>query len=120
MTQRWILPGVLAVALAGCDTHEGHDHSHSDDANKVVDPICGMKVSKEVTYRSNHDGKQFFFCNPYCKESFDKEPAKFAMGYCGCAKKMKNCDCGHCAAIAEGKPPAEPCPCGKEDHGHDH
>jgi len=43
------------------------------------DPVCGMNVDeKTAKYKSEHMGKTYYFCNPSCKATFDKNPAKFA------------------------------------------
>ncbi len=47
----------------------------------VKDPVCGMNIDPEsaaVTYE--HEGKTYFFCNPYCLEKFKAEPAKYLTG----------------------------------------
>jgi Cu+-exporting ATPase len=44
----------------------------------ALDPVCGMSVDTATAeYRSFHDGEAFYFCSAGCKESFDKEPAKY-------------------------------------------
>ncbi|MDG6920290.1 MAG: YHS domain-containing protein [Nitrososphaerota archaeon] len=43
------------------------------------DPICGMMVDeKRATLKSEHEGKNFYFCSPGCKAAFDKDPHKYA------------------------------------------
>ncbi len=46
--------------------------------NKPIDPICGMKVSKDVEFESNFKGKTYYFCALNCKKEFDKNPEKYA------------------------------------------
>lgn len=49
------------------------------DKIAAIDPVCGMTVdSATAEYRSFHNGKAYYFCSGACKESFDKDPAKFA------------------------------------------
>jgi len=45
--------------------------------NKVIDPICGMKVSKDVSNKSVYKGKTYYFCALNCKQTFDKNPEKY-------------------------------------------
>jgi len=45
---------------------------------KQIDPICKMKVSKDAEYKSTYNGKTYYFCALNCKETFDKEPDKYA------------------------------------------
>jgi len=43
------------------------------------DPICGMMVDeKSAKYKTDYNGKTYYFCNERCKTTFDKAPAKFA------------------------------------------
>lgn len=42
-----------------------------------IDPVCHMKVKKGATLTSTYKGKQYGFCNPSCKERFDKKPEEY-------------------------------------------
>jgi len=45
------------------------------------DVICGMEVDeKTAKYKTEYKGKTYYFCNPFCKETFDANPAKYAGG----------------------------------------
>jgi YHS domain-containing protein len=45
------------------------------------DPVCGMMVDdKKAKFKSDYNGKTFYFCADSCKTTFDKNPAKFAVG----------------------------------------
>ncbi len=45
----------------------------------AVDPICRMEVDpKTAKWKSEYNGKEYFFCAPGCKKAFDKNPAKYA------------------------------------------
>lgn len=45
------------------------------------DVICGMEVNeKTAKYKTEYKGKTYYFCNPFCKETFDANPAKYAHG----------------------------------------
>ncbi|MFH1811809.1 MAG: YHS domain-containing protein [Pseudomonadota bacterium] len=45
----------------------------------VKDPVCNMDVTvKADSLHSEHEGKHQFFCSANCKESFDKDPGKYA------------------------------------------
>ena len=44
------------------------------------DPICGMTVeTTKARYKSEHDGAVFYFCCAGCKETFDRQPEKYAV-----------------------------------------
>ena len=56
------------------------------------DPICGMMVDeKKAKFKSDYNGKTYYFCAPSCKATFDKSPAKYA----GAAPSGHSCNCGH-------------------------
>jgi len=45
-----------------------------------IDPVCGMTVSRNDGFgQSEYQGKPYYFCSPACKESFDAEPARYAI-----------------------------------------
>lgn len=47
--------------------------------NKVKDPVCLMKVSKEeATASFQYNYKVYYFCSASCYEEFKKNPAKYA------------------------------------------
>jgi len=44
----------------------------------AIDPVCGMEVDQPTaTYKSDYNGKIYYFCSPGCKKSFDADPTKF-------------------------------------------
>jgi Cu+-exporting ATPase len=44
----------------------------------AIDPVCGMSVGTATAeYRSFRDGKAYYFCSAGCKESFDRDPARY-------------------------------------------
>src|SRR5216683_5404719 len=44
----------------------------------VTDPVCGMPVDPATArHRTEHAGKQCFFCGPRCLEQFTAEPERF-------------------------------------------
>lgn len=46
---------------------------------KQVDPVCGMQVEEgSEAGRSEHQGREYFFCSAGCKEKFDGDPGKYA------------------------------------------
>jgi YHS domain-containing protein len=86
---------VVAVVLsvAGCaekaQTKENELHGASEqvtttaktnvdsNSSKEIDVVCKMKVDKSVLDTSVYKGKTYYFCSPYCKNEFDKDPEKF-------------------------------------------
>ena len=44
-----------------------------------IDPVCGMEVNpKTAVYKSDYQGKKYYFCSPGCKKDFDKDPGAYA------------------------------------------
>ncbi len=61
--------------------------------NMAKDPVCGMMVDeKKAKFKSDYNGKTFYFCAPSCKTTFDKDPAKYA-GISG-KSGVHSCGCG--------------------------
>jgi xanthine dehydrogenase accessory factor len=43
-----------------------------------TDPVCGMKVDPATArHRASHQGRDYFFCNPRCREKFLADPLRF-------------------------------------------
>ena len=43
-----------------------------------IDPICGMQVDENTAqYKSEYNGKTYYFCAPGCKKALDSEPEKY-------------------------------------------
>lgn len=44
----------------------------------TMDPICKMEVDEETTeFKSEYQGKTYYFCAPGCKKAFDENPEKY-------------------------------------------
>jgi YHS domain-containing protein len=57
------------------------------------DPVCGMMVDeKKAKFKSDYNGKTFYFCAPSCKATFDKNPEKYSSG--GSTAHDGGCGCG--------------------------
>src|SRR5450432_4706096 len=41
------------------------------------DPVCGMTVPADAPLRSTFEGKTYVFCNPRCRERFEKDPRAY-------------------------------------------
>ncbi len=89
--------------------------SKGEKSEAVKDPVCGMEVSDiKKASSEEYKGKVYYFCSKECKKAFKKNPAPYT---CGCAAKMKDCDCGHCNRKEE------TCPCPLEQEkgeAHEH
>jgi Cu+-exporting ATPase len=58
--------------------YEERDKVETEVPEVAIDPICKMDVvTSTATLVSEYEGKMYFFCNPYCKETFDKNPEDY-------------------------------------------
>jgi len=80
-TEEEIAVSILAeiVQLSRKEAVEQNDIAASQAIKEeVTDPICGMTVdARKAKYRSDFDGKPFYFCCGGCKQAFDKRPDKY-------------------------------------------
>ncbi|SLJ86363.1 heavy metal translocating P-type ATPase [Novosphingobium mathurense] len=57
--------------------HHHHDAAAHDDA-AVRDPVCGMTVDPATAkHRSEHDGRDHYFCSARCREKFEADPERY-------------------------------------------
>jgi Cu+-exporting ATPase len=46
--------------------------------DRAKDPVCGMAVRREnAKWTAEHDGHEYFFCNPRCLTRFREDPNKY-------------------------------------------
>jgi Cu+-exporting ATPase len=44
----------------------------------AVDPVCKMDVDEEsAEFKTEHEGKTYYFCAAGCKTAFEEAPAKY-------------------------------------------
>src|SRR5262245_24359234 len=66
--------------------HVDHDHQHHHHQDRlhppvasgaVRDPVCGMTVVPGAANggTASHQGRDYWFCNPRCREKFVADPA---------------------------------------------
>ncbi len=44
----------------------------------MKDLVCGMDIGEGTRFKSSYKGRTYYFCSASCKQSFDKEPGKYA------------------------------------------
>jgi Cu+-exporting ATPase len=57
-----------------------HSARHADKVNaadRAIDPVCGMTVSKATAAGSLKHNGQTYFCGTHCLETFRKDPSRF-------------------------------------------
>jgi YHS domain-containing protein len=44
----------------------------------VADVVCGMEIDEKSTkWKTEYQGKVYYFCGPMCKLEFDENPKKY-------------------------------------------
>ncbi|HSR99274.1 MAG TPA: heavy metal translocating P-type ATPase [Kofleriaceae bacterium] len=58
---------------------QGDPAAPPPDVAKVKDPVCGMSVTpgKARGGSATHEGHEYWFCNPRCREKFVADPARY-------------------------------------------
>ena len=66
---------------AYCDPLTGECYSFEEKENLMtiaIDPVCKMEVEIETAqYKTEYEGKTYYFCAPGCQRSFEREPQKY-------------------------------------------
>ncbi|MDI6894482.1 MAG: YHS domain-containing protein [Bacillota bacterium] len=44
------------------------------------DPVCHMEVREDVPFRSEYEGRTYYFCCRGCKVAFDRDPRRYTEG----------------------------------------
>lgn len=46
-----------------------------------TDPVCGMQVDDQnASAKSQHQGKNYYFCSTDCKRKFEQQPEQYVGG----------------------------------------
>ena len=44
----------------------------------AIDPVCKMEVDERTAqFKTEYEGKTYYFCAPGCKKSFERDPDKY-------------------------------------------
>src|SRR4051794_17011537 len=71
-------PDQVATPQHGAHCHHHGSAATGDDAVRVTDPVCGMKVDPATSkHRFDHGGQTFHFCSAGCRTKFAADPAKY-------------------------------------------
>lgn len=79
--QTLALAGALSLCVSAQDKSKPAPPAKQEESKpaQVKDPVCGMTISTEDAFgTSEYKGKTYYFCSPRDKETFDKDPAKYA------------------------------------------
>ena len=56
---------------------KNHTNVEPETRAQAIDPVCGMRVSKDSQHRHAHEGKQYLFCSGSCHDKFVSTPDKY-------------------------------------------
>ena len=45
--------------------------------NARSDPVCGMSVSADAEFRTEHTGREYLFCSRDCRDRFQADPERY-------------------------------------------
>ncbi|RLQ86943.1 heavy metal translocating P-type ATPase [Notoacmeibacter ruber] len=69
-----------------CGGHRHHDHGNADgtavgNADKAIDPVCGMSVTIKPDARTySYEGETYYFCSEGCRTKFRDDPYFYLSG----------------------------------------
>ena len=55
--------------------------SASQDEQTAVDPVCGMNVEVGKAVKTEHNGKDYYFCCSHCQQKFESNPQEYRGAY---------------------------------------
>ena len=59
-------------------SHDHLDHSHHDNGQGAIDPVCGMSVDPhDAKWTHVHGSKTYYFCAANCRTKFMADPARY-------------------------------------------
>jgi len=53
------------------------DGEFKEAVTMAIDPVCGMSVEREKTFRAEWKGQTYYFCARGCRDEFVNNPKKF-------------------------------------------
>ena len=57
---------------------KGNPHATAVQAEKDIDPVCGMEINESKAGRQlEYLGDRYFFCTSACKTAFERNPEKY-------------------------------------------
>ena len=68
---------LASLPLAGCYVDEDHGRRHEARA-EFVDPVCGVAVSSDSPWRTDYEGRTYYFHDRECRERFREHPQGYA------------------------------------------
>lgn len=76
----------LGLAVAGCQQAQETPPAEQagetmmqegEEQMAMVDPVCGMEVSKDSEWTAEYEGETYYFCSEQCRDTFMAEPGTY-------------------------------------------
>lgn len=58
-------------------TASDHEGGRDEGETPVLDPVCGMEVSRDAARRTTWEGREFRFCSDHCRSKFLSDPGVY-------------------------------------------
>ncbi len=71
------MAGTREEAAAEGPERASSSEDTASEADRVLDPVCGMVVQPDLPYRTTYRGKSFVFCSDRCQDLFQREPERY-------------------------------------------
>ena len=56
------------------------NHTQATETNTLVDPVCGMAVTRDSENRYRYEDVDYFFCSSSCQQKFSNDPVGYLSG----------------------------------------
>lgn len=60
-----------------CSPFSKHSETVKWNSNEMKDPVCGMTVKPTSPHHTDHQGQNYYFCNPKCLVKFQADPDQY-------------------------------------------
>ncbi|MFV2004179.1 MAG: YHS domain-containing protein, partial [Gammaproteobacteria bacterium] len=67
---------------------------HTDNSNTLLDPVCGMDVTKDSEHHIHLSGHDYYFCSSNCHDKFEADPEQYAQPTTESDVQLKDPVCG--------------------------
>ncbi len=68
----------------------------TNTSQSLKDPVCGMDVSPESPYQTEHEGQPYYFCSEHCQQKFQQHPQQYLETQASPHQHTAGCNDGSC------------------------
>lgn len=70
-------PDANAHGAHSAQSEHNHGSVPAEAPGSLKDPVCGMSVSTDSKFRTEHEGTSYYFCSESCRKKFQADPARY-------------------------------------------